>query len=124
MTTSSNYVPAAGTKQCDEHERLRLHAEGIRERATKAMPWLPETVGLPPQVADNALLRINDVAFYANARHESVMFADLCLNLLALHRPHSAGELTSGPAPTVHRCNCCMLRWPCPTIREMSQALQ
>ncbi|RNL80655.1 hypothetical protein [Halostreptopolyspora alba] len=121
MTTSSSY--ASSTGQCDEHERLTLHAEGIRERATKAMPWGPETVGLPPQVVENALLRINDVAFYANARQESIAFAELCLSLLELHHPRDGGGVTSGDAPPIQRCNCCMLRWPCPTIREMSRTL-
>ncbi|MBB4933470.1 hypothetical protein F4561_004290 [Lipingzhangella halophila] len=121
MTTSSIY--ASSTGQNDEHERLRLHAEGIRERAAKAVPWGPETVGLPPQISESALLRINDVAFYANARQESIAFADLCLRLLALHHPRDAGGLTSGAAPPIQRCNCCMLRWPCPTIREMTGTL-
>ncbi|WP_046468124.1 hypothetical protein [Allosalinactinospora lopnorensis] len=121
MSTSS--VSACTPGQTGEYERLRLRAEGIRERATKAVPWAPETVGLPPQAVENALLRINDVAFYANARQESITFAELCLNLLTLHRPRDGGGLTSGNAPPVQRCSCCMLRWPCPTVREMTSAL-
>ncbi|MDA8371737.1 MAG: hypothetical protein M0026_17985 [Nocardiopsaceae bacterium] len=116
MSISDMFASPAG--QLDDHERLRLHVEGVRERAAKAVPWGPDTVGIPPQEAENALLRINDVAFYANARDEVIAFADLCLHLLDMHRPHNS----DGPADSrVAKCRCCMLSWPCPTIREMAR---
>jgi len=114
---------ASATGQLDDHERLRLNVEGIRERAAKAVPWGPDTVGIPPQAEDNALMRINDIAFYANARQEIIGFADLCLAMLDSHRPRDAGAVGSGDASAAHRCRCCMLRWPCPTVREMARLL-
>ncbi|WP_017623355.1 hypothetical protein [Nocardiopsis chromatogenes] len=114
---------ASAEDQLDVHERLRLYIEGVRERADRAVPWGPDTVGVPRQSCDSGLLRINDVAFYANARHEISAFAGLCLNLLSLHRPRDGGGISSAPAPAVQRCRCCMLRWPCPTIREMAELL-
>ncbi|WP_067967309.1 hypothetical protein [Nocardiopsis trehalosi] len=114
---------ASPTGQLDDHERLRLFIEGVRERAAKAVPWSPDTVGIPPQAGENALLRINDIAFYANARTEVAAFADVCLTLLDLHRPRDGGGLSSGEAPAARRCRCCMLRWPCPSVREMARLL-
>ncbi|MUL42109.1 hypothetical protein FZ103_13130 [Streptomonospora sp. PA3] len=121
MSISDIFTSAAG--QLDDRERLRIYIEGIRERAAKAVPWGPDTVGLPPQAAENALLRINDIAFYANARQEIMAFADFCLALLETHGPRDAGALSSGGAPPAQRCRCCMLRWPCPTLREMARLL-
>lgn len=116
-------MSASEPGQLHGHERLRLFVEGVRERAAKAVPWEPDTVGIPAQPTDDALLRINDVAFYANARNEVAVFADLCLNLITLHRPRDGGGISSSDTPGVHRCNCCMLRWPCPTISEISALL-
>ncbi|TDQ52149.1 hypothetical protein EV190_108131 [Actinorugispora endophytica] len=110
--------------QLDEHERLRMYVEGVLERADRAVPWGPETVGVPASAGGSALMRLNDVAFYANARQEVSAFAALCLNLLALHRPRDAGGVSSGPACALRRCNCCMLRWPCPTVQEMTGLLK
>ncbi|GAA3764968.1 hypothetical protein HDA32_001245 [Spinactinospora alkalitolerans] len=117
-------VSVSAPGRLDDHERLRLYIEGVRERAAKAVSWGPETVGIPAQPAENALLRINDVAFYANARSEIIAFADTCLNLLSLHRPRDGGGVSSGPAPMTQRCRCCMLRWPCPTVTEMAGLLK
>ncbi|QBI55591.1 hypothetical protein [Streptomonospora litoralis] len=121
MSISDIFTSAAGG--LDEHERLRSHVEGIRERAAKAVPWGPDTVGIPPQAGENALMRVNDIAFYANARQEIVSFADLCLALLDSHRPRDAGAIGSGDSAPAQRCRCCMLRWPCPTVREMARRL-
>ncbi|MBB6172922.1 hypothetical protein HNR23_002982 [Nocardiopsis mwathae] len=121
MSISDMFASAAG--QLDDHERLRLYVEGVRERAAKAVPWGPDTVGIPRQVGDSPLLRINDVAFYANAREEVAGFAELCLGLLTLHQPRDGGGLTSGNTAPAQRCKCCMLRWPCPTLREMARLL-
>ncbi|MFD0803835.1 hypothetical protein ACFQZU_21295, partial [Streptomonospora algeriensis] len=119
MSISDIFASTAG--QLDEHERLRIYVEGIRERAAKAVPWNPDTVGIPAQSGDNALMRINDIAFYANARQEIVSFSDRCLALLDSHRPRDAGALGSGSTPPARRCRCCMLRWPCPTVRELGR---
>ncbi|CAM4375276.1 hypothetical protein GCM10009799_40110 [Nocardiopsis rhodophaea] len=116
-------MSASAEGQLDDHERLRLYIEGVRERAVKAVPWGPDTVGIPRQASESALLRINDVAFYANARQEVTRFAELCLSLLQLHHPRDGGGLSSGAAPPTQRCNCCMLRWPCPTLRDMVRLL-
>ncbi|KIH98297.1 hypothetical protein LP52_14165 [Streptomonospora alba] len=121
MSLSDIFASTAG--QLDDHERLRIYVEGIRERAAKAVPWGPDTVGVPAQSDGNALMRINDIAFYANARQEIASFADLCLALLETHRPRDAGALSSDSTPPVRRCRCCMLRWPCPTVREMGRLL-
>ncbi|PSL01065.1 hypothetical protein CLV63_101544 [Murinocardiopsis flavida] len=115
-------MSAPAPRQLNNHQRLILFVEGVRERAAQAVPWGPDTVGIPAQATDDALLHINDVAFYANARTEVAVFADLCLNLITLHRPRDSGGVGSGAAG-VHRCNCCMLRWPCPTISEISTLL-
>lgn len=108
----------------DEYERLCLYVEGMTDRATQAVPWDPETVGIPDEGHHNALLRVNDLAFYANARNEVSNLAELCRGLLSLHRPRDGGGLSSDPAGLQRRCGCCMLRWPCPTIREMSRLLR
>ncbi|GAB3449641.1 hypothetical protein GCM10027570_24270 [Streptomonospora sediminis] len=121
MSISDIFASAAG--RLDDHERLRLHVEDVRERAAAAVPWGPDTVGIPPHAGENALLRINDVAFYANARQEVMSFADFCLALLDSHRPREAGVLSSGSAQGPQRCHCCMLLWPCPTVRDMARLL-
>ncbi|GAA4916344.1 hypothetical protein [Streptomonospora salina] len=121
MSISDIFASTAG--RLDDHERLRIHVEGIRERAAKAVPWAPDTVGVPTQADGNGLMRVNDIAFYANAREEIASFADLCLALLETHRPRDAGALGSAGAPGARRCRCCMLRWPCPTVREMGRLL-
>lgn len=105
----------------DDHDRLRLHVEGVCERARQAVPWSPETVGIPAQGHDDGLLRLNDVAFYANARDEVAAFTEVFLALLGLHRPRDGCGVSSGPTSAARRCTCCMLRWPCPTIREMAR---
>ncbi|GAB3500666.1 hypothetical protein [Nocardiopsis coralliicola] len=114
---------ASADDQLDVHERLRIYAEGVRERADRALPWGPDTVGIPRQSGDSGLLRINDVAFYANARTEVGALARLCLSLLALHRPRDGGGISSAPSPAARRCGCCMARWPCPTIQAMGDLL-
>lgn len=111
---------ASGT---DDYERLRLFVEGVRERADLAAAWEPDTVGVPEHHGGDALLRINDVAFYANARTEVATFTEVCLKLLGLHRPRDGGGISSDPAHLPQRCRCCMSQWPCPTIQEMRRLL-
>ncbi|MDS1270552.1 hypothetical protein RIF23_09610 [Lipingzhangella sp. LS1_29] len=116
---------ASAPNRSDEYERLCLYVEGMTDRAARAVPWDPETVGIPTEEArEDSLLRVNDLAFYANARNEVSVLAELCRGLLSLHRPRDGGGISSDPSGLVRRCGCCMLRWPCPTIREMSRLLR
>ncbi|MEU3017926.1 MULTISPECIES: hypothetical protein [unclassified Nocardiopsis] len=86
----------------------------IAERSDRAVPWEPDTVGLPEARSDSALARINDVAFYANARNEVSALAGVCVDLLRLHRPDERDQ---------PRCQGCRLAWPCPTFGEISRLL-
>ncbi|GAB3204779.1 hypothetical protein SAMN02745673_00658 [Marinactinospora thermotolerans DSM 45154] len=117
-------MPTSAPGLLDEHEQLRSRVEEVRDRAVKAAPWTPRSplhgrfgprTDIPLSDADNA--------FYAGAQAQVTAFADLCLSLLSLHQPRDGGGLSSGPTPAVQRCTCCMLLWPCPTIREMTRLL-
>ena len=99
-----------------EHARLLQCVQGIQERSVRAVPWEPETVGIPDAASDSALARINDVAFYANARDEVSALAGVCVDLLRLHSPDD------GDGPD-ERCRGCLLAWPCPTFGELSRLL-
>jgi hypothetical protein len=90
--------------------------QGIQERSARAVPWEPDTVGLPDPVSDSALARINDVAFYANARDEVSALAGVCADLLRLHSPDPSGH--------ENPCGGCRLPWPCPTFDELSRLLR
>ncbi|MCK9870466.1 hypothetical protein MRI28_12590 [Nocardiopsis dassonvillei] len=87
---------------------------GIRERSARAVPWEPDTVGIPSSGRSNALARINDVAFYANAREEVSALAGVCVDLLHLHAPDDEDG---------DRCRGCRLAWPCPTFGELCRLL-
>lgn len=104
--------PASRRGRPSEHTRLLQCAQGILERSDRATPWEPDTVGLPDTHSDSALARINDVAFYANARNEVSALARICVSLLLLHTP----EEVNGK-----RCQSCRLEWPCPTFEEISR---
>ncbi|MDE3721256.1 MULTISPECIES: hypothetical protein [Nocardiopsis] len=103
--------PTQGT--AIEHAKLLRCVEGIRERSARAVPWEPDTVGIPPGGSDSALARINDVAFYANARNEVSTLAGVCAELLRLHHPQDEGGACGG----------CRQIWPCPTFEEISRLL-
>lgn len=111
-------TPAFAARSSPDHDRLRLHFEGVRERARQAVAWSPDAVGIPDRDRENGLLRVNDVAFYAGAREEVSAFADLCLGLLHLHHPRGGSGQQEGPG---RRCSSCAARWPCPTMRELSR---
>ncbi|WDZ89701.1 hypothetical protein PV789_22680 [Nocardiopsis sp. HUAS JQ3] len=87
---------------------------GIRERSARAVPWEPDTVGIPSSGRSSALSRINDVAFYANAREEVSALAGICVDLLHLHAPDDEDG---------DRCRGCRLAWPCPTFGELCRLL-
>lgn len=100
------------TRRLSEHARLLQHVRSIQERCDRALPWEPDTVGLPESDSESALARINDVAFYAHARDEVSTLARICAHLLQLHHPDE-GEY----------CANCRLPWPCPTFDEMAHLL-
>jgi hypothetical protein len=106
--------PASGRGHLSEHARLLQCVLGIRERSARAVPWEPDTVGIPPSGPSNALARINDVAFYANARDEVSALAGICVDLLHLHAPEDGDGV---------RCRGCRLAWPCPTFAELCRLL-
>lgn len=98
-----------------DHARLLRCVQGIQDRSARAVPWEPDTVGLPRPRSNSALARINDVAFYANARNEVTALADVCAQLLRLHRPEEErGE---------ELCTGCRQTWPCPSFEEISRLL-
>ncbi|WP_116244784.1 hypothetical protein [Nocardiopsis sp. FIRDI 009] len=112
-------TPAPRGGITSEHARLLRCVQGIRERSARAVPWEPDTVGLPPaDDSDSALARINDVAFYANARDEVTALAGVCVDLLFLHRPDEGTE-DGG-----HRCLGCDMPWPCLTFGELTRLLR
>ncbi|MEU0490484.1 hypothetical protein ACOQFV_17745 [Nocardiopsis changdeensis] len=97
-----------------EHALLLRCVEGIRERSARAVPWEPDTVGIPRGGSESPLSRINDVAFYANARNDVAALAGVCAELLRLHHPVEEEGGT---------CAGCGLAWPCPTFEEISRLL-
>ena len=106
--------PATRRGRSSEHTRLLQCVQGILDRSDRATPWEPDTVGLPDTPSDSALARINDVAFYANARDEVAALAGVCVDLLRLHTPEEG---------RAHRCQGCRLEWPCPSFAEISRLL-
>ncbi|WP_262402911.1 hypothetical protein [Actinomadura sp. CNU-125] len=58
------------------------------------------------------------------ARDEVLAFAELSLRLLDLHRPQESGGITSDPDRPIRRCRACMARWPCATVRTMTEGLE
>ncbi len=70
-----------------------------------------------------ARLAREDLLFLAGAREEVIMFAELGVRLLDLHRPQESGGISSDPASPLRRCRACMSRWPCPTFRAIDETL-
>ncbi|NYH51563.1 MULTISPECIES: hypothetical protein [Nocardiopsis] len=107
---------ASGRGHLSEHARLLQYVLCVRERSTRAVPWEPHTVGVPAPRSSSALARINDVAFYANAREEVSALAGVCVDLLYLHTP------VTGEHGECH-CGGCLLAWPCPTFARLCRLL-
>ncbi|MEU8118797.1 hypothetical protein AB0C21_08810 [Spirillospora sp. NPDC049024] len=111
------------------HGRLRERLETIRARAAKSSTWRTSTQVLARLVNKNGFVPIRtrlsreDLTFLAGAREEVLVFADLTLRLIDLHRPQEAGGITSDPDRPIRRCRACMSRWPCSTYRTISEAL-
>ncbi|NDU75580.1 hypothetical protein GWI34_23580 [Actinomadura sp. DSM 109109] len=111
------------------HGRLRERLETVRARAAKSSTWRASTqilfrlVNRDGFVPVRTRLSREDLAFLAGAREEVIAFADLTLRLVDLHRPQEAGGITSDPDRPLRRCRACMSRWPCPTYRAITEAL-
>jgi hypothetical protein len=114
----------------ETHEaRLRERLEAIRARSAKSTSWRESTQYLSRLVNRSGFVPIKtrlsreDLAFMAGARDEVIVFAELGIRLLDLHRPQEAGGITSDPAHPIRRCHACMGRWPCPTFRALNDSL-
>ena len=111
----------------ERETRLRERLETIRARSAKASSWRSSTQGLTRLVNRDGFVSVKarlsreDIAFIAGARDEVLAFAELALRLLDLHRPQEAGGITSDPGRPIRRCHACMARWPCPTVRTMTE---
>jgi len=109
--------------------RLRERLEAIRTRSAKSSSWRTSTQVLYRLVNRSGFVPVRtrlsreDLAFLAGAREEVIAFAELGVRLLDLHRPQEAGGITSDPDRPIRRCRACMSRWPCPTFRTISDAL-
>ncbi|WP_242614250.1 hypothetical protein [Actinomadura roseirufa] len=110
-------------------KRLRERLETIRARSEKSTSWrapmryLSRLVNQNGVVPVRARLSREDLAFLAGARDEVIVFAELGVRLLDLHRPQASGGITSDPDRPIRRCRACMSRWPCPTFRAIDDAL-
>ena len=109
--------------------RLRERLEEIRARSVKSTSWrettqyLSRLVNRAGYVPVHTRLSRGDLAFLAGARDEVAALADLGIPLPDLHRPQESGGLSSDPAYRIRRCRTCMGRWPCPTLRVISETL-
>jgi hypothetical protein len=109
--------------------RLRERLEAIRARSAKSSSWRSSTQYLSRLmnrdgfVPVKARLAREDLLFLAGAREEVIMFAELGVRLLDLHRPQESGGISSDPASPLRRCRACMSRWPCPTFRAIDETL-
>lgn len=110
--------------------RLRERLESIRSRCAKSTSWGSSTRYLSRLVNRDGLVPVKanltreDLAFLSDARDEVLVFADLGVRLVDLHRPQEAGGITSDPDSPILRCRACMSRWPCPTFRLIFEALE
>jgi hypothetical protein len=108
---------------------LRERLEAIRSRSVKSTSWRDSTRYLTRLVNGSGVVPIRarlsreDLAFIAGAREEVIAFADLGIRLLGLHRPQEAGGISSDPEHSIRRCHACMARWPCPTLRALTETL-
>ncbi len=109
---------------------MRERLEGILARTEKARGWgaaaLPfqSLINRDGYVPVKTRLTVDDLDLLMAAREELLCFSELGLRLLDLHQPRDAGGITSDAAHPILRCRSCMWRWPCPTFRAMSEALE
>ncbi|HEY5357692.1 MAG TPA: hypothetical protein VIJ82_08375 [Streptosporangiaceae bacterium] len=108
---------------------LRERLEEVRSRAEGAASWLESSqhyarlLNAEGVVPLTARFDARDLAFLGRAREDLLAFAELGLRLAELHRPLDAGGTTSDPANPALRCRSCMWRWPCPTLRLISEVI-
>ncbi|MFC7383926.1 hypothetical protein [Sphaerisporangium rhizosphaerae] len=109
---------------------MRERLESILARTEKARAWgaaalpLQSLLNREGYVPIKTRLTVDDLDLLMAAREELLCFAELGLRLLDLHQPRDAGGITSDAAHPILRCRSCMWRWPCPTFRAMSDALE
>jgi hypothetical protein len=109
--------------------RLREYLDEVRQRAAGATSWLETSehyerlLNSEGFVPVTARFDAKDLRFLGQARPDLLGFAELGLRLADLHRPLDAGGTTSNPANPALRCRNCMWRWPCPTVRLMTEIL-
>jgi hypothetical protein len=109
---------------------MRERLESILARTEKARAWgaaalpLQSLLNREGYVPIKTRLTVEDLDLLMAAREELLCFAELGLRLLDLHQPRDAGGITSDAAHPILRCRSCMWRWPCPTFRAMSEALE
>ncbi|MFC4530999.1 hypothetical protein [Sphaerisporangium dianthi] len=109
---------------------MRERLEGILARTDRARAWgaaalpLQSLLNRDGYVPIKTRLTVDDLDLLMAAREELICFAGLGLRLLDLHQPRDAGGITSDAAHPILRCRSCMWRWPCPTFRAMSEALE
>jgi hypothetical protein len=117
-------IPEDPQRQC-----MRERLEGILARTDRARAWADAALPLRPLINRDGYvpvktrLRLDDLDLLMGARRELLCFSELGLRLLDLHQPRDAGGITSDAAHPILRCRSCMWRWPCPTFRAMSEAL-
>ena len=129
----ASLLDAAKERVAPEPDRraagLREHLEEIRSRALGAASWLEtsqnyaQLLNAEGVVPVTARFDARDLAFLGQARQDLLAFAELGLRLADLHRPLDAGGTTSDPANPALRCRSCMWRWPCPTLRLITEML-
>jgi len=108
---------------------LREYLAQVQVRAAGATSWLEtsehytrllNSAGVVPVTAR---FDARDLAFLGQAREDLLRLAELGLRVADLHRPLDAGGTTSDPTNPAQRCRSCMWRWPCPTLRLMTEVL-
>lgn len=108
---------------------LREHLDEVGRRAAGATSWLETSeqyarlLNSEGFVPVTARFDARDLMFLGRAREDLLSFAELGMRLADLHRPLDAGGTTSDPANPALRCRNCMWRWPCPTLRLMTELL-
>jgi hypothetical protein len=123
-------APGPGTPQPDSRiAGLHHHLEKVQRQAAGAASWLETSEHYARLLNSAGVVPVTarfdacDLAFLGTAREELLAFAELGLRLADLHRPLDAGGTTSDPANAAQRCRSCMWRWPCPTLRLMTEVL-
>jgi hypothetical protein len=108
---------------------LRAALEELRRRAVGATSWLETSehytrlLNSEGFVPVTARFDARDLLFLGRAREDLLRFAELGARLTDLHSPLDAGGTSSDPANPALRCRNCMWRWPCPSVRLLTEFL-